>query len=263
MNREIFFALFSSVAILVASPLTVLAENTEEQYKHACALLSQGDLHGAQTEFENIVHKKPKNEKAKILLGVTLTRLSQQSEKQGDRTGAVAELREALRLDPDEAYWHGALARLLKAQGADDEAGKEWSQAAQLSPEDSFLSQASRSEASQEIKKDGGTTPEIKPPAPARPYSVGGEVTAPVPIDKPEPVFTEKARVAHYSGTVVLWLLVNTQGDVEQAAVVKSLGLGLDQNALRTVRTWKFKPATRAGTPVPVRLMVEVAFRLV
>lgn len=68
--------------------------------------------------------------------------------------------------------------------------------------------------------------------------------------------------MAHYSGTVVLWLVVNSQGDIEQASVAKPLGLGLDQNALRTAWTWKFKPATRAGSPVPVRVTVEVAFRL-
>ena len=132
------------------------------------------------------------------------------------------------------AYWHAAVARLLKAQAAADEAAKEWPQAAQLSPDDSILSQAGRSGAGPETQGNGAATPDRKAPATARPYSVGDEITAPVPIKKPEPVFTEKARMAHYSGTVVLWLVVNSQGDIEQASVAKPLGLGLDQNALRT-----------------------------
>jgi TonB family protein len=32
--------------------------------------------------------------------------------------------------------------------------------------------------------------------------------------------------------------------------------------AIETVKTWKFKPATRNGVPVPVRVVVEVTFRL-
>lgn len=60
----------------------------------------------------------------------------------------------------------------------------------------------------------------------------------------------------------MLWLVVDAQGDVKQETIVKPLGLGLDERALRTVRTWKFKPSTRNGTPVPVRVMVEVSFKL-
>jgi protein TonB len=93
-------------------------------------------------------------------------------------------------------------------------------------------------------------------------YSVGGSVTAPIPIYKPEPPYSEEARKAKYQGTVVLWIVVDATGNVTDARVVKPLGLGLDEKALDTVRTWKFKPALRNGTPVPVRVMVEVSFRL-
>lgn len=93
-------------------------------------------------------------------------------------------------------------------------------------------------------------------------YSVGGNVSAPIPIYKPEPPYSEQARKAKYQGTVVLWIVVDTQGNVTDAQVVKPLGMGLDQNALKTVKTWKFKPAMRNGSPVPVKVMVEVTFRL-
>ena len=93
-------------------------------------------------------------------------------------------------------------------------------------------------------------------------YSVGGNVSAPIPIYKPEPPYSEEARKAKYQGTVVLWIVVDAQGGVTDARVVKPLGLGLDEKATETVRTWKFKPALRGGTPVPVRVMVEVSFRL-
>jgi protein TonB len=93
-------------------------------------------------------------------------------------------------------------------------------------------------------------------------YSVGGNVSAPIPIYKPEPPYSEQARKAKYQGTVVLWIVVDAQGAVTDAQVVKPLGMGLDQNAVTTVRTWKFKPAMRNGAPVPVKVMVEVSFRL-
>jgi TonB family protein len=38
--------------------------------------------------------------------------------------------------------------------------------------------------------------------------------------------------------------------------------MGLDENAVKTVKTWKFKAAQRNGAPVPVKVMVEVSFRL-
>ena len=55
---------------------------------------------------------------------------------------------------------------------------------------------------------------------------------------------------------------MDAQGNVTDCRVVRPLGLGLDEKAMETVRTWKFKPALRNGTPVPVRVMVEVSFRL-
>jgi protein TonB len=93
-------------------------------------------------------------------------------------------------------------------------------------------------------------------------YSVGGGVTAPIPIYKPEPPYSEEARKAKYQGTVVLLIVVDAQGSVSDARVVKPLGLGLDEKALETIHTWKFKPGMRNGIPVPVRVMVEVTFRL-
>jgi periplasmic protein TonB len=93
-------------------------------------------------------------------------------------------------------------------------------------------------------------------------YSVGGNISAPIPIYKPEPPYSEEARKAKYQGTVVLHIIVDAQGNVNDARVLRPLGLGLDEKAVETVRTWKFKPALRNGSPVAVQVMVEVSFRL-
>src|SRR5579883_300965 len=93
-------------------------------------------------------------------------------------------------------------------------------------------------------------------------FSVGGGVSEPVPIYDPDPPYSEQARKAKYQGTVVLMIVVDAQGNVRDVQVVKPLGLGLDEEAVKTVKTWKFKPAQRNGVPVAVRLDVEVTFRL-
>jgi TonB family protein len=94
-------------------------------------------------------------------------------------------------------------------------------------------------------------------------FSVGGNISAPVPIYKPEPSYSEEARKAKYQGTVVLWVVVDEQGNVrDNIRVVRPLGLGLDEKAVETVKTWKFKPAMRNGVPVAVYVDVEVTFRL-
>ena len=91
---------------------------------------------------------------------------------------------------------------------------------------------------------------------------MGGNVMAPVPIYDPDPPYSEEARKAKYSGTVSLIIIVDAAGNVTDAKVIKPAGLGLDEKAVETVKTWKFKPAMRNGAAVPVRCSVEVSFRL-
>jgi periplasmic protein TonB len=93
-------------------------------------------------------------------------------------------------------------------------------------------------------------------------YGVGNGVTAPVPIFKPEPAYSEEARKAKYQGNVTLWIVVSPQGTVTDVRVAKPLGMGLDEKAVEAVRTWRFKPGARNGIAVAVRVLVEVSFRL-
>jgi TonB family protein len=93
-------------------------------------------------------------------------------------------------------------------------------------------------------------------------YSAPGHYPDPVPIYKPDPAYTEEARNAKLQGVVVLVIIVDTSGSVTDCKVIKPLGLGLDEKAVEIVKTWKFKPAMIDGSPVPVRVLVEVPFRL-
>ena len=79
----------------------------------------------------------------------------------------------------------------------------------------------------------------------------------------PDPPFTEEARKARLQGSVILNLVILPDGTPTQVQVIHGLGLGLDESALRTVRTWRFKPVLGpGGKPVSVEFSVEVNFRL-
>lgn len=89
-------------------------------------------------------------------------------------------------------------------------------------------------------------------------------VTQPVPIERPNPTYTEEAREARLQGTVVLNVVIDSAGKTKDISVVRELGLGLDAKAVEAVSTWKFEPARlkKDNTPVPVRANIEVNFRL-
>jgi len=91
---------------------------------------------------------------------------------------------------------------------------------------------------------------------------VGG-VTSPLCIYCPNPSYSDNARAAKVSGTVVLSLVVTADGLAENAQIVKGPGYGLEQRAIETVKKWRFRPATGPdGKPVACVVMVEVAFKL-
>ena len=93
-------------------------------------------------------------------------------------------------------------------------------------------------------------------------YRVGGGVSAPRALYAPDPDYSEEARRAKYQGTVVLWLVVGSDGRPRDAKISRSLGMGLDEKALEAVRRWKFEPALKDGKPVAVQINVEMNFRL-
>jgi TonB family protein len=89
---------------------------------------------------------------------------------------------------------------------------------------------------------------------------VGGDVTKPEKISGDPPVSTEVARRARVYGTVILTVVIDEEGNVKDARVLKGLPMGLDQAAMEAVKTWKFKPATLHDKPVEVIYNVSVDF---
>ena len=63
-------------------------------------------------------------------------------------------------------------------------------------------------------------------------------------------------------GSVVLSAIVHKDGSIQILKVLRSLGLGLDENAVEALKKWKFRPGTRSGEPVDVALNIEINFAL-
>jgi TonB family protein len=93
-------------------------------------------------------------------------------------------------------------------------------------------------------------------------FPLGHGVVAPRPVFTPEPEFSEKARRAGVGGTVVLNVIVDRAGKVAKVSVDRSVGMGLDEQAVETVKTWRFQPALREGEPVAVEMSIQVSFNL-
>jgi TonB family protein len=93
-------------------------------------------------------------------------------------------------------------------------------------------------------------------------FRIGGGVSAPVPIFKVEPEYSEEARKAKFQGTVLLAIVVDETGKTANVRVIRPLGMGLDEKAIEAVMKWRFRPGYKDGKPVPVMANVEVNFRL-
>ena len=93
-------------------------------------------------------------------------------------------------------------------------------------------------------------------------YLPGNGVTAPVVEKRVKPEYTVAARAAGVEGVMTLEGVVRADGTVGEARVVKSLHPSLNTKALEALASWRFKPGTKDGMPVAVRVEIEMAFSL-
>ena len=79
-----------------------------------------------------------------------------------------------------------------------------------------------------------------------------------------KPAYTREAMKAGVQGTVELELVVQADGTVGDVKVLKSLDRtsGLDEQAVKAAKEWRFSPGTKDGKPVPVVVQVELTFTL-
>ncbi len=99
-------------------------------------------------------------------------------------------------------------------------------------------------------------------PAPRRePIRMSSGVQESKLIYRVDPEYPPLARRARVSGTVILMVTVNEEGEVADVKVMRGHPL-LDEEALRAVRQWRYSPTLLNGEPVPVIAMVTVIFSL-
>ena len=90
------------------------------------------------------------------------------------------------------------------------------------------------------------------------------KVTSPVLIREFKPQYTEEARRAKIQGIVEMSAVVLEDGTVGDVTVTKSLDqqYGLDDEAVKAMKKWRFRPGTKDGKPVAVAVTVEMSFSL-
>ena len=81
--------------------------------------------------------------------------------------------------------------------------------------------------------------------------------------ENPPPLYPEAARRRGYQGSVVLKVLVNVNGGVDEIEIEESCGYDiLDRTALAAVKEWRFKPGIKDGRKIRTWVKVPVRFQL-
>jgi len=95
-------------------------------------------------------------------------------------------------------------------------------------------------------------------------YRPGAGITLPRVLREVKPQYTADAMRAKVQGSVWLECIVMPDGSVGEVKVTKSLDpiFGLDQEAIKAARMWRFSPGMRQGQPVPVIITIELTFTL-
>jgi TonB family protein len=207
------------------------------------AYLETGDVQRAIPDLDHAIELAPDYERAH-------ENRAKAFEKQNDLQSELADLEDVIRLAPGNQWAKDQRQDVLRRLGSN---GTKPADGARGEPAEAGELDTTRQEPALTENVDSQTTF----------YTPGSEVSAPVPRYAPDPPYTAQARKAKLSGTVVVQILIDAEGNVVDAKEVSPrLGGGLDETALDTVRTWKFQPAMRNGVPVAVRLVVQVSFKL-
>ncbi|RPJ78089.1 MAG: energy transducer TonB [Acidobacteria bacterium] len=98
---------------------------------------------------------------------------------------------------------------------------------------------------------------------PGAPFVASG-LTPPRAVHEVKPEYTKAAKEAGIQGSVSLEVVVLADGTVRDVTVKKSLDAerGLDAEAVKAARQWRFEPGRKDGKPVPVLVTLEMTFSL-
>jgi TonB family protein len=95
----------------------------------------------------------------------------------------------------------------------------------------------------------------------AAPQVQEAKTTPPVLLSHSEPEYTAEARQLKIQGDVVLRVTITTSGQMVVHNVIHGLGHGLDESAMRSAPTYRFRPATQNGQPVEYTTNIIIKFQ--
>lgn len=107
---------------------------------------------------------------------------------------------------------------------------------------------------------DGSPPPKILSSSDGIVYKIGGSIVPPKLIYGPDPKYTAKAKKNKLGGTVVIQLVIDQKGKTRNVQVIKPVGDGLDEEAVKAVELHKFQPATLNGNRVAMQVNIELNF---
>ena len=95
-------------------------------------------------------------------------------------------------------------------------------------------------------------------------YRPGNGVKLPQLVTEVRPAYTSDAMRAKIQGSAAVECVVQTDGSVGEARIVRSLDprFGLDAEALKAAKRWRFRPGTKDDNPVPVVIVIQLSFSL-
>jgi TonB family protein len=89
-----------------------------------------------------------------------------------------------------------------------------------------------------------------------------GEVQRPELLFQADPQYTEQARAAGTTGTVIVEAIIDAEGCVTNVRPLQELPNGLTESAMSAVSKWAFSPATLEGQPVKVYYILTINFSI-
>jgi TonB family protein len=114
------------------------------------------------------------------------------------------------------------------------------------------------------VRQAGFGDADVAPAQAVRPKTVEApaRVLPPEILSKPTPAYTDEARKARVEGEVLLEVVLEASGHVRVLRVVRGLGHGLDESAVRAAERINFKPAMRDGQPSDSTAVLHIIFQL-
>jgi len=88
-----------------------------------------------------------------------------------------------------------------------------------------------------------------------------GELTAPVATSKVDPAYPPELMRKNVEGTITLYAVIRADGSVGEIRVLAGLDDMLDENAMRALEHWRFRPATKNGAAVDLEAVVFIPFK--